>query len=381
MGMIRLLLALSVVAGHCNGIFGLDLVGGRIAVQSFYMISGFYMSLILNEKYVGNDSYWLFLSNRLLKIYPIYWVILLGSVGAFILLSWYSNGHISPVVENYKKMDLQLGTKLYLLFTQVFIFLQDSTLFTGINAQTGSLFLTSNFNTANVKVYTFLFIPQAWTLGIELAFYVLAPFIVRRGSLTLLSLAIASLLLRIFIIDILNINWDPWTYRFFPTELLFFLLGSLSYRLYKRFQENLKIKSIGMGALVFMSVFTVLYSKIPASDLKVFGITFSEMLYLLAVFAFLPVGFSAFKKSKIDTMIGELSYPVYICHILVYTILAATPYALLHTGQVVAVISIGAAALLNILIQKPIEKFRQSRIPRKEIDLKRQKVGSSNQSH
>lgn len=70
MGIIRFLLALSVVITHCGSLFGTSLVVGQIAVQSFYIISGFYMSLILNEKYIGvNGSYKLFITNR---FYPIY---------------------------------------------------------------------------------------------------------------------------------------------------------------------------------------------------------------------------------------------------------------------------------------------------------------------
>ena len=78
MGVIRVLLAISVILGHVGPVLGIDGVGGVIAVKAFYIISGFYMSLILNEKYVGQrNSYRLFLSNRLLRLFPIYWTILL----------------------------------------------------------------------------------------------------------------------------------------------------------------------------------------------------------------------------------------------------------------------------------------------------------------
>jgi hypothetical protein len=62
MGSLRLFLALSVAFGH----FGVPLgfPTSDIAVQSFFVISGFYMALVLNEKY-GPGSYWLFISNRL----------------------------------------------------------------------------------------------------------------------------------------------------------------------------------------------------------------------------------------------------------------------------------------------------------------------------
>jgi peptidoglycan/LPS O-acetylase OafA/YrhL len=50
MGSFRTLLALVVVLVHSGGIWGYNITGGIIAVQSFYIVSGFYMSLILNKK-------------------------------------------------------------------------------------------------------------------------------------------------------------------------------------------------------------------------------------------------------------------------------------------------------------------------------------------
>ena len=46
MGTIRLLLALAVVLSHS---YGYLLVGGRLAVQMFYIISGYLISYILIE--------------------------------------------------------------------------------------------------------------------------------------------------------------------------------------------------------------------------------------------------------------------------------------------------------------------------------------------
>jgi peptidoglycan/LPS O-acetylase OafA/YrhL len=83
MGIIRLLLALAVVIAHAGSISGFRMVEGAIAVQAFYIIPGFYMVLMLNEKYVDQaHSYRLFITNRLLRLHPIYWAMLALSVGA-----------------------------------------------------------------------------------------------------------------------------------------------------------------------------------------------------------------------------------------------------------------------------------------------------------
>ena len=60
MGILRFILALAVVFVHTGHIYGSDfygtrLMGGVVAVQAFYIISGFYMALILNTKYVGPE--------------------------------------------------------------------------------------------------------------------------------------------------------------------------------------------------------------------------------------------------------------------------------------------------------------------------------------
>jgi peptidoglycan/LPS O-acetylase OafA/YrhL len=79
MGLIRLLLAISVITTHSTSIFGLNFIQGQIAVEIFFMISGFYMALILIEKYNKKTDYKIFISNRLLKIFPTYWLILVIS--------------------------------------------------------------------------------------------------------------------------------------------------------------------------------------------------------------------------------------------------------------------------------------------------------------
>lgn len=57
MGLIRILLAISVIASHSDALFGFNFVGGGLAVQAFFMISGFYMALILSGKYNASANW------------------------------------------------------------------------------------------------------------------------------------------------------------------------------------------------------------------------------------------------------------------------------------------------------------------------------------
>ena len=62
-------------------------MGGSLAVQTFYIISGFYMALILNEKYVTQPhAYRLFLTNRVLRLFSLYCVVVgLTLLAAFVM--------------------------------------------------------------------------------------------------------------------------------------------------------------------------------------------------------------------------------------------------------------------------------------------------------
>ena len=96
MGLLRLLLAVSVVLVHTRGCFGFRPLAAAEAVQTFYMISGFYMAMILTEKYRGPGSYRLFLTNRFLRIYPIYWITVGLSIFAW-LVCYLLTGQAGPL--------------------------------------------------------------------------------------------------------------------------------------------------------------------------------------------------------------------------------------------------------------------------------------------
>jgi peptidoglycan/LPS O-acetylase OafA/YrhL len=74
MGTIRYLLAFSVLITHSK-FLGKLMPPGDIAVQLFFIISGFYMALILNTKYKSHTL--AFYKNRFLRLYPIYFFVLI----------------------------------------------------------------------------------------------------------------------------------------------------------------------------------------------------------------------------------------------------------------------------------------------------------------
>ena len=80
MGLLRFLLAMGVVLHHIPN--GVSLMNGGIAVEVFFMISGFYMAIILENKYASKTL--LFYSNRLLRLAPAYFLMLAAQVALVI---------------------------------------------------------------------------------------------------------------------------------------------------------------------------------------------------------------------------------------------------------------------------------------------------------
>ena len=82
MGMVRVLLAIAVVFQHT---YGTLFDGGYIAVQLFFIVSGFVISFILVEQ----QSYptpGAFYKNRVLRLFPIYYAVAIGSLVFYMTL-------------------------------------------------------------------------------------------------------------------------------------------------------------------------------------------------------------------------------------------------------------------------------------------------------
>jgi len=81
MGTVRFLLALCVVVTHSPGsaILGFSLLNGITAVQCFYVISGFLITMVLNQRaeYQNLRNFYL---SRYLRLWPTYAVVALLSL-------------------------------------------------------------------------------------------------------------------------------------------------------------------------------------------------------------------------------------------------------------------------------------------------------------
>jgi peptidoglycan/LPS O-acetylase OafA/YrhL len=299
MGTFRTLLALAVVVTHIP--LGIALVGGRNAVQAFYMISGFLISYVItNTPAYANPVK--FLENRVLRLFPVYYAVLGVSLIASILNpKFWENVNSMPAF-----------AKLFGLIVNVTIVGQDWTEF--LMFSDGGIHLVRSLSQSGLTMAEALLVKPSWTLGVELSFYLIAPFIIRAPK-RLICLFALSITARLAAIAAGFGLMDPWTYRFFPFELALFIAGVFSHQYLlpraERIDQSGMGKTVSPITLVAVLLFSLGYSIVPLEDWA------KTALFLTITFAALPFLFVFQSSSAIDRSIGELSYPLYISHYLV----------------------------------------------------------------
>ncbi|HEY3853562.1 MAG TPA: acyltransferase [Verrucomicrobiae bacterium] len=367
MGILRLYLALCVVAEHGNGqILPWTMLQGEQAVQIFYVISGFYMALVLSTRYSKARDFYV---SRFLRIFPTYWVILLGTVvvslaGGLLFNRWLM---LSRYVSHPLAHNGLSGVSLAALFNLTIIG-QDWIMF--FKQDPGqSLQVTLKFWTFPNPLYWYLLLPQAWTLAVELTFYAIAPYLNRLRSSWLIGLTIGALVLRFICYQYLGTATVPWTYRFFPLQIGFFLCGMLAYRLYVRMSPHPSLqrwrstswRSYIVGCAILLA-FLYLHArafeflKSVASE-HVAGLVTSPV-FILAI----PILFLAFEKHKFDRLTGEMSYPVYLVHFLVLVVIGSAlgiqPGVALARAAALASIILAAILYAVFIVRIDIRRHR-----------------------
>jgi peptidoglycan/LPS O-acetylase OafA/YrhL len=364
-GTIRLLLAAAVVLYHSFHIFGLKMTGGVVSVQAFYMISGFYMALILNEKYTARGDWKLFLTNRFLRIYPVYWVVLILVLIAG-LIHHYNGGNGYFLWAWFSYFDkLHWFTIVVFILINIFLFGGDWIFFSKIGPADGLLHTASSAYWHKPHTFNFLLVPQAWSIGAELSFYLLAPLLVKRRWWIQAIIIAASLFYRYWLITEEGKKWDPWNYRFFPNEIALFMLGSLAWQIYNRIKHIQLPKWSGPAAWSSIIVLILSYNFITFIPDGKRMITFYGLFFLL-----LPIIFIWSKDFKIDRWLGELSFPLYIGHLLIIMLLRKWYFGtdlLPWFGVVSLALSLVFAWLLMKFIAQPVERIRAARVAKRKI--------------
>ena len=352
MGLIRFLLAISVLGAHTA--FPI-LVGGKYAVELFFIISGFLISYILVESKRYNTLRDFYLS-RWLRLYPIYLLIFLLMVAFNILVATLTR--TPSIFELISRFDWR--AQILLWVSNLTMFFQDTTLFF---SQRGSeIIFGAPVTEHSVHWHTGLVNPPAWSLSLEIAFYLIAPFVLRRLRTLLVVFAICAGV-KASLLFFGLFGQDPWSYRFFPAELVFFLLGSLSHRASMGLRQIDRLKYgnlFGWASATLSFAALIAFQLITGPEwLRAFGLMVLVTASLPFMFRF-PI-FPVFFNN-----LGNLSYPIYLLQILVMQVLSSAfsvAHISLHPIEylvLAASLSCGLAWALENFAIKPINRFRYS---------------------
>lgn len=279
LGSFRYFLAILVLCSHLW--IGMPHGFAAYAVWGFFLLSGFLMTHVLTLKYgVTLHGIGMYLYNRALRIYPLYWItMLLGFLG----MRYLDTLHI-----DYKELNDGFGTP--------------ETALQWIK----NLFLWPDYHFSNP-------VPVANALRIEVFYYFLMiPFAFDKRLAWLGFLV--SLLWNgyyLFLTYIDHVDTFSIRYATLGPCMLSFTAGSLLFQ-YKKFfdcfaSKYLSLLAWGMNGLIWY--------RLPN--------------YPWSIGIYISLGFSAWviislykeKPNKLDQLLGDLSYPIYLTHSIVGAIL------------------------------------------------------------
>ena len=323
----RFILALCVVEGHMLG-WGAALAWQ--AVFSFYVLSGFLMSLILNENY-GFDAGGLvrFSLNRWLRLFPTYYAVI-GLTAFYIVF-------IGPLT--------QLNGAITLPSTGAAIF-----------ANLSIVTLTGFDFTETQRLS-----PTTWSLAIEIFCYFLlaVQFAKSRARLLVMLIVGAAVAAGQIFVDIDRPEYGFQNhYAALQAGLIPFALGGLAY-FYRgaRFYDFTGSKLALLGVL-FLANFALGYW----SDFH----KYVSGLYVVAVLNVLliPMLFNQPTKHYWQKLLGGLSYPIFLSHWLIGTLIVVYAPAIGGKGPALFAATAVGSLLFSLLlyygVDRPLQALRTS---------------------
>jgi len=335
MGLLRVYLALSVLIVH-NGklFFGSDPI---LAVPDFFVISGFVIALVLNEKYRDNISG--FYIARYLRLWPTYAVVL-----SIVLLFFFTIQPVphSPVATIYVYL-ISIGLAFY-----------DTLGWVGYSPVTDTVAFLDGVRSSGY--YPSLAgrtpMPQMWSVGIEMTFYIVAPLLARRWR----SLAVVFVLaLAAHILIVLNFPHDhPVSTKSVFNSFYLFTGGMLAYWGWRASRQMLDRYRLSPWPLASAVAFLSLWG---GGYLDRVHHLLPDVMLLGFALAIIPL-FHFSRSSKLDRQIGELSYAIYVMHVPLISFIFAGHYGSWRWTGIIALFTIVSSILLQILVVHPIEKLR-----------------------
>jgi len=333
-GTYRLLLAFNVVLFHLLAIPAI----GPLAVYSFFILSGYLMTHIMHNTYgYTGRGFWGYVKNRYYRLFPMYWLLL-----TFTLLL---------VIVGTETQSLAVHEKLKIPATAEEWF--------------ANIFMI--FPELLPVEYPVRLLPASWALTIELFFYLLIGMGISRNKFLTTLWFLASVIY--LVATIITTKEIGFGYGSIFTASLPFSMGAMLYFYKDNLQNLLANKLLSLQALTVyfvLNLVTVVYcTNIQLEGLwKVVFVSEGLNLVLSALMTLSLINTKTDNKviRKIDTFLGDLSYPVYLVH---WTGSLAVFLLLGHSGSyniayflLSLVVTFGVSILVNHLLDKRLQKKR-----------------------
>jgi peptidoglycan/LPS O-acetylase OafA/YrhL len=381
MGMLRLLLALAVVLAHSeemaheNTTGGAYMIPGAQAVQIFFMISGFYMALILIGKYgVSEAGLRKFFLNRALRLYPTYYAVLAGTLGWQVFCLWSQHGHhLSGIGSALHEFGARHGPALTWFPNYTLVGMDVAYFFDA--APHGLALHAPVWLPVDNRYWLqhLSWVGQMWSVAVEMWFYLMAPSLVRGGQRRLLVVIALSLGLQLVVRHFVS---GSAAYFFWPSEIYLFALGMLAYRRYV-----LRPGALDRLARYVWAILPLAWIWLTLMPLV--GFHPSEWVLDASAIFLIPALFHLTQSWGWDRFIGNLSYPVYCVHLFVWE-LAKTAIGRLHLpfhllGLFTAAGSVLAGLAIYLLVDHGIERVRRRIAPKKPRTVAQESQGETAQ--
>ena len=328
-GIWRTLLALEVVAFHLLFVPFI----GAYAVFSFFVLSGFLMTAIMQRTYgYSAGGFARYLGNRALRLYPSYWFALAISVAIVTVLGDAQTLLYHPVVA------MPASTRQWL-------------------ENLSMLFLDLVPRDAWPRL-----VPLAWALTVEVIFYILIGIGISRTKRTTLIWCIASIAYVVVVSgwqhprDAANELIPMYLYSAVPAGSLPFSCGALAWHYRADVQGVLARLHLGDARILIAARWAVYFGIAITQSLSgwtglvMAGNWFNIGLSALIVCALYHVR-PADRLAQIDKAIGDFSYPIYLLHLQMGIVAAALLFggpAIGRSWRSAAVV--GLALMLTIVV-------------------------------
>jgi peptidoglycan/LPS O-acetylase OafA/YrhL len=287
LGTYRYVLAHMVVIAHLA--YGVGMWTGVYAVFSFFVISGYLMAMVLDRSYAFDvRGITRFATNRALRIYPPYLLVLLLAVGVALLDEGAARrlGNVrlprDPVewLRNLGIFTLQWEQK----------------------------------TTARL-------VPPSWSLDIELCFYLLMALGLGRGRRIVTAWLAASLAWTLSLV--VSGAEFPLRYSHLAAASLPYAAGAALYYYRDPIQRRLSHPAHCGVAVTLYVVNAAVPNRIwPSEFMQGFYVSLCLTLYLVAALVSFDQRRLPGWLRSFDALLGNLSYPVFLCHLPLAPLLA-----------------------------------------------------------